>query len=53
MGSVSAMNNLGNIATVQRRFEDAKLWYERALQLEPNNKTALKGLNRVLGQLEE
>lgn len=53
MGSVSAMNNLGNIATVQRRFEDAKLWYERALQLEPNNKTSLKGLNRVLGQLEE
>ncbi len=53
MGSVSAMNNLGNIATVQRRFEDAKLWYERALQIEPNNNTALRGLNRVLGQLEE
>ena len=53
MGSVSAMNNLGNLATIQRRFEDAKLWYERALNLEPTNSTALKGLNRVLGQLEE
>ena len=53
MGSVSAMNNLGNIAVIQRRFEEAKLWYERALSLEPKNSTALKGLNRVLGQLED
>ncbi|MBP5358251.1 MAG: tetratricopeptide repeat protein [Treponema sp.] len=53
MGSVSAMNNLGNIAVIQRRFEEAKLWYERALSLEPKNSTALRGLNRVLGQLED
>ncbi len=53
MGSVSAMTNLGNIAVIQRRFADGKVWYERALALEPDNKTALRGLNRVLGQLEE
>ncbi len=53
MGSVSAMNNLGNIAVIQRRFDEGKLWYERALSLDPNNSTALRGLNRVLGQLEE
>jgi tetratricopeptide (TPR) repeat protein len=53
MGSVAAMNNLGNIAVVQSRYADAKMWYERALAVEPNNSTALKGLNRALGQLEE
>ena len=53
MGSVAAMNNLGNIAVVQSRYADAKMWYERALAAEPNNSTALKGLNRALGQLEE
>ena len=53
MGSVAAMNNLGNICVVQLRYADAKLWYERALTLEPTNSTALKGLNRVLGHLED
>ncbi|MBO4320061.1 MAG: tetratricopeptide repeat protein [Treponema sp.] len=53
MGSVSAMNNLGNIASLQKRYEESKLWYERALNLSPNNSTALRGLNRVLEQLEE
>ena len=53
MGSVAAMNNLGNICVVQLRYADAKLWYDRALTLEPTNSTALKGLNRVLGHLED
>ena len=53
MGSVAAMNNLGNIAVLQNRYVDAKDWYERALAIEPSNATALKGLNRVLGKLED
>lgn len=52
-GSVSAMNNLGNIAMLQKRYGDAKLWYERVLGAEPDNQTALSGLKRVLVQLEE
>jgi tetratricopeptide (TPR) repeat protein len=53
MGSTAAMNNLGNIASIQKRFDDAKVWYEKALKIEPDNKSAQKGLNRVLGELEK
>ena len=53
MGSVQAMNNLGNICSIQKRYQDAKRWYEKALELDPENKTAAKGLNRVLGELGE
>lgn len=53
MGSVSAMNNLGNIAVLQSKYAEAKLWYERALSVDPRNSTALSGLNRVLGHLED
>lgn len=51
LGSVTAMNNLGNIYSIQKRFQEAKKWYEKALATEPENKTAAKGLNRVLGEL--
>lgn len=53
MGSVQAMNNLGNICSIQKRYQEAKKWYEKALELEPENATAAKGLNRVLGELGE
>ena len=53
MGSVAAMNNLGNIAILQKRYQEARIWYERALNLEPNNSTALRGLNQALGYLED
>ena len=53
MGSVGAMNNLGNIAILQKRYAEAKIWYERALSLEPKNSTALRGLNQALGYLED
>lgn len=53
LGSAAAMNNLGNIAILQKRYEDAKAWYEKALKLEPDNKSAQKGLNRVLGEMEK
>ena len=52
LGSVSAMVNLGNIASLKKDYEEAKTWYERALQIDPENKSAKKNLNRVLGELE-
>ena len=52
MGSVSAMTNLGNIASTQKRYLDAKKWFEKALELEPGNKSAKKNLNRVMGEIE-
>lgn len=51
-GSVTAMNNLGNIASLQKKFAEAKYWYEKALELDPGNKTALKNLNRIQSELE-
>ncbi len=51
MGSVAAMNNLGNIAIIQSRYADAKVWYEKVLAISPNNATAIKGLDRALGRL--
>ncbi len=53
MGSVSAMTNLGNIAITQKRYFDAKHWFEKALEKEPDNKSALKNLNRVMGEIEQ
>ena len=52
MGSVSAMNNLGNICSLQKNFKEAKKWYEMALQYEPDNKTARKNLDRIESELE-
>ena len=53
MGSAAAMTNLGNIAVLQKRYADAKKWYEQALAVDPDNKSAAKGLNRVLGEIEK
>ena len=53
MGSAAAMSNLGNIAVLQKKFVEAKVWYEKALAVEPDNKSAQKGLNRVLGEIEK
>ena len=52
LGSVSAMNNLGNIYSLQKKFAEAKYWYEQALKIEPNNNTARKNLERIAGELE-
>lgn len=53
MGSVSAMNNLGNIATLQKKYEEALAWYKKVLEIEPDNKTAKKNLTRIESELEE
>ena len=47
MGSVPAMNNLGNIAALQKKYEEALSWYKKALEIEPENRTAKSGLNRI------
>ena len=51
MGSVPAMNNLGNIAALQKKYEEALSWYKKALELEPDNRTAQSGLNRIQSEL--
>lgn len=52
MGSVPAMNNLGNIAALQKKYEEALSWYKKALELEPDNRTANAGLNRIQSELQ-
>ena len=52
MGSVPAMNNLGNIAALQKKYEEALSWYKKALEVEPENRTAQAGLNRIQSELQ-
>ncbi len=53
MGSVPAMNNLGNIASLQKKYKDAKYWYEKALEVDPDNASAKKNLERIISELEK
>lgn len=52
-GSVTAMNNLGNICSLQKRYKEAQRWYQMALSIEPANKSALKNLARIESELEK
>jgi TPR repeat protein len=52
MGSVTAMNNLGNLASMQKKYEEAAAWYRKVLELEPENQSAKANLNRVMSELE-
>ncbi len=53
MGSVPALNNLGNIASMQKKYDEALSWYKKALELDPENATARSNLNRIQSELEE
>ena len=53
MGSVPAMNNLGNILSLQKNFKKAKEWYEKVLAIDPENETARKNLIKIETDLEE
>ena len=53
MGSVPAMNNLGNIASLQKKYEEAMAWYRKVLEVDPANATAITNLNRIQSELEE
>ena len=52
MGSIPAMNNLGNIASMQKNYKEAMSWYQKVLELDPENKTALSNLNRIQSELK-
>ena len=52
MGSVPAMNNLGNILSLQKKWEKAKEWYEKVLAIDPENETARKNIERIETELE-
>lgn len=52
MGSIPAMNNLGNILSLQKKFAKAKEWYEKVLAADPQNETARKNLERIETELE-
>jgi len=47
MGSVPAMTNRGNLALIEREFALAERWFRQALQAEPENRAALRGIERV------
>lgn len=53
MGSIPAMNNLGNICSLQKKYAEAKSWYEKVLAIDPENKTAIKNLGRIETELEK
>ena len=53
MGSVAAMNNLGNIYSLQKQYNAAKKWYENALAIDPQNETARKNLEKIAVELEQ
>ena len=52
MGSIPAMNNLGNIASLQKNYQEALVWYKKVLELDPENATAKANLNRIESELE-
>lgn len=53
LGSVPAMVNLGNISTLQKDFKTAGAWFKKALEIQPDNKTAKNGLDRVELELSD
>ena len=53
MGSVAAMNNLGNIYSLQKQYNAAKKWYQNALAVDPQNETARKNLEKIATELEK
>ena len=52
MGSIPAMNNLGNILSLQKKYQKAKEWYEKVLAIDPENSTARKNLEKIETELE-
>ncbi|MDR0444221.1 MAG: hypothetical protein LBH44_12540 [Treponema sp.] len=47
MGLVPAMTNRGNLALAEKQFAIAERWFRQALQREPKNTAALRGLEQV------
>ena len=49
--NISAMNNLGNVYMIEKNYSAAEKQYKQILTIEPNNKTAQKGLENVRSML--
>ena len=49
MGSVPAMTNRGNLALIEGDYAEAEYWFIRAIIADSENKTALRGLERIAG----
>jgi hypothetical protein len=47
MGSVPAMTNRGNLALIEKDYAAAERWFTQALSVQPENGTALRGLEKV------
>ncbi len=52
MGSTGAMNNLGNIASMEKKYEEAMSWYKKVLEIDPENVTARSNLSRIESDLQ-
>ena len=52
MGSIPAMNNLGNIASLQKKYDEAMSWYKKVLEVDPENNAARVNLNRIQSELQ-
>ena len=53
LNSAAAMTNLGNIEILQRNYKEALAWFEKALEIEPDNRAARSGFNRMQSQLAQ
>ena len=53
LGSIPAMNNLGNIHSLLKQYSEAKSWYEKVLAIDPENETARKNLEKIEADLEQ
>lgn len=51
--NVSAMVNLGNIYSNQGNLKQSISWYEKALALQPENNSALAGMNKINSEMEQ
>jgi tetratricopeptide (TPR) repeat protein len=47
MGSVPAMTNRGNLALIEKDYAAAEKWFTRALEREPENAAAKRGMEQV------
>ena len=52
-GNISAINNLANIYMIEKNYSGAAAQYRRVLQIAPDNKTALKGLDSANSKLAD
>lgn len=51
--SVSALVNLGNLALLEQDFQTAQKWFVQALAMDPQNRIARAGVDRVKSELEQ